>query len=126
MTVQPKITVSVGMSSRHSWPNGKPVALETLPDGRTRHTLEDGRAMTVGVPNYRLDYLSTWVGAEEGETYSVNITIAGLSNVEGFFEVWNFDIGEVRNYSFAKTVCVTHLQTGEVFTGAELEASLRA
>lgn len=126
MTTKPKITMSIGPGSRYSWPNGKPVSSEVLPDGRTRHALEDGRTITVGVPNYRLDYLSTWIGTEEGETYPVNIAIAGLSNVEGFFEVWNFDIGELRNYSFAKTVRVTHIQTGEIFTGAELEASLMA
>jgi hypothetical protein len=85
MTDSPKITISIGLGSRYSWPNGKPVKSEQLPDGRTRHTLGDGRAMTVGAPNYSLDYLSTWVGVEEGKTYSVNIAIAGLSPVEGFF-----------------------------------------
>jgi hypothetical protein len=109
------------------WVSGKPVCSETLADGRSRHTLIDGRIMTVSAaPTYCLEYLSTWVGAEEGETYPVNIAIAGLSSVEDFFEVWNFDIGEVRNYWFEKTVRITHLETGETFTGEELAAALRA
>lgn len=126
MASQLKVTISVGLTQGRAWPNGKPVKSEAMTDGRTRHALEDGRVMTVGSANYCLDYLSTWVSAEEGETYDVRIAIAGLSSVEGFFEAWNFDIGEVRNYAFAKSVRITHLQTGEVFTGTELEASLRS
>lgn len=120
-----KISLSVG-SRYPAWPNGKPVRSDPLPDGRIRHVLEDGRIFTVGEPTYRLDYLSTWIGAAPGETYSVNIAIAGLSYVDGFFEVWNFDIDEVRCYAFRKTVRITHLKTGEVFNGEELEASLVA
>jgi len=81
--------------------------------------------MTVDKPNYRLDYLSTWIGSEAGETYSVDIAISGLSSTPGFYETWNFDIGEVRNYAFGKTVRITHLETGEIFTGEELQKALQ-
>lgn len=118
-----KISLSVG--TRYApWPDGRPVRSDPLPDGRVRHTLEDGRAFTVSEPTYKLDYLSNWVGVEPGTTYSVNIAIAGLSATAGFFEVWNFDIGAVRNYAFRKTLRITDLRTGEIFTGEELEASL--
>lgn len=118
-----KITISVGISGS-KWPNGKPVSTEILPNGEKRHLMEDGRVMTVGQPTYRLEYLSTWVGAEPGETYPVNIAISGLSEVTGFYITWNFDIDELRNYAFHKTVSITHLETGESFTGEELCASL--
>ncbi|MDK3025447.1 hypothetical protein QO239_22880 [Cupriavidus taiwanensis] len=55
----------------------------------------------------------------------MNIAIAGPSAVEGFYEVWNFDIGEARNYSFEKTVRLTHLITGETYTGEEVRAALK-
>jgi hypothetical protein len=116
--------ISIRVTSRYEWPNGKPVASAILSDGKIRHVLEDGRAVTVSEPNYRLEYLSTWVGAEQDETYDVNIAIVGLSPVEGFYQTWNFDIGELRNYSFAKTKRIVHLTTGEVFTGVELWDSL--
>lgn len=83
--------------------------------------MEDGRLITVSKPTYRLEYLSTWVGTEPGETYPVNIAIVGNSLTEGFFEAWNFDIGEMRNYSFKKTVCIIHLETGGAFTGSEVK-----
>ena len=103
------------------WPNGTPINSELLPDGRTAHELEDGRKITVSKPNYRLEYLSTWIGAEADETYPVNIAVLGFSAVEGFYEVWNFDIGQLRSYSFAKTQKLVHLDSGETFTGAELK-----
>lgn len=119
------INLSVNEGGRWpSWPNGKPVSSETLSDGRVRHTLEDGRTLTVGEPTYRLDYESTWVGSQPGDTYSVQIAISGPSSVPGFYEVWNFDIGEVRNYAFRKTVRIVHLKTGETFTGEEVRRSL--
>jgi hypothetical protein len=89
-----------------------------------KHTLEDGRSMTVTKPTYRLFYLSTWIGAEPGETYEVNISLAGLSEIQGFYTTWNFDIGERRDYRFDKTVQIVHLVTGEILTGKALEASL--
>ncbi|MEC4722846.1 hypothetical protein RY831_27170 [Noviherbaspirillum sp. CPCC 100848] len=121
-----EIKVSVGVGSRYSWPNGKPVSSEALPDGRTKHTLENGRIFTVSRPTYVLDYLSTWMGGEPDETYSVQIAIAGLSAMEGFYEVWNFDTGQARNYAFHKTARITHIGTGNVFTGEELEKLLRS
>ena len=126
MTSKLTVKISVGLTHAREWPNGKPVKSEPINNGQMRHTLEDGRVMTVSSPNYCLDYLSTWVGAAPGETYDIRIAIAGVSSVEGFFEVWNFDIGEIRNYAFAKTIRITHLETGEVFTGAELETSLKS
>lgn len=112
--------------SRTQWPNGKPVASEPLPDGRVRYQLESGRLLTVGQPTYRVDYVSTWVGTEPGETYAIRLALIGLSNVDGFYEAWNFDIGEVRNYRFDKTVLVTHLETGETFNTVEFEDAVRA
>ena len=115
---------SIKISSGHEWPNGKPVESVQLDDGKTRHLMEDGRLVTVSKPTYRLEYLSTWVGAEPDETYPVNIAIVGNSRTEGFFEAWNFDIGEMRNYSFKKIVRIVHLQTGEPFTGSEVKEYL--
>ena len=115
---------SIKISSGHDWPNGKPVESVQLDGGKTRHLMEDGRLITVSKPTYRLEYLSTWVDAEPDETYPVNIAIVGNSLTGGFFEAWNFDIGEMRNYSFKKTVCIVHLQTGESFTGSEVEEFL--
>lgn len=108
----------------YKWPNSKPVGSEILSDGRTRFVLEDGRAITVHEPNYRLEYLSSWLGAMPGETYEVNIAILGLSAVNGFYEVWNFDLNEARNYSFAKTKKIVHLGTSEEFTGLEIHEFL--
>lgn len=116
--------ISLRLETPYAWPSGKPVRSETLSNGKHRHLLEDGRAITVSEPNYRLEYLSSWVGAKQNETYDVNIAIIGLSSVEGFFEVWNFDINEARNYSFAKTKRIVHLTTGETFSSAELRGSL--
>lgn len=123
-----KVTISVGLvGGRYSWPNGKPTESEVLPDGRTRHLLEDGRRFTVAVkPTYAMEYLSTWVGAEPGDTYTVHIAIAGMSAVEGFYEAWNYDISQVRNYAFAKTMQVTDLETGDVLSGPEFERALRS
>src|SRR5262249_39791028 len=91
-------------------------------------TLADGRQLTAPIkPVYVMDYLSTWVDAAPNETNPVNIALAGLSSIgEGFYEVWNFDIGEVRNYLFAKTVRVTHIDSGEVYTCEEFERALRS
>lgn len=122
-----EVKFSAGITSRHSWPNGKPTRSEVLEDGRTRHLLEDGRTFTVAKePQYVLHYLSTWVGAEPDDTYAVKISIAGLSEVAGFFEVWNYDIGQVRSYAFAKTVEVVHIQSGESFSGTDFEEALRS
>jgi hypothetical protein len=118
------IKISVGLTTNYTWPNGKPVRSEILSNGKSRHFLEDGRAITLSEPNYRLEYLSSWVGSEPDESYDVNIAIIGLSSIKGFYEAWNFDINEVRNYSFAKTKRIVHLTTGEIFTGAELQESL--
>ena len=120
MALDVKITLSAGLSMRRAWPSGKPVSSEALADGWVKHILEDGRSLTVRSPTYRLDYLSTWVGAEAGETYEVNIGLVGLSAVLGFYEVWNFDIGEARNYSFAKTIRLTSLVTGDTYSREEL------
>jgi hypothetical protein len=110
------------------WPNGKPTRSELLPDGRTVHTLEDGRQLMVPIKAvYVMHYLPTCVDAAPNETYPVNIALAGLSSIDqGFYEVWNFDIGEVRNYLFARTVRVTHIDTGEVYSREEFERALRS
>ena len=109
------------------WPNGKPTYSELLPDGCTRHLLADGREFTVpSKPSYLLDYLANGFVSKSDDTYHANVAFAGLSAVEGFYEVWNFDISEVRQYSFERTVRLTHVETGEVFSPAELEAGLRA
>lgn len=118
------ITVRIGISGDYEWPNGKPISSIELEDGRVKHTLEDGRAFIVSTPNYRLDYQSTWIGSVQGDTYSVNVAIVGLCEVAGFFTCWNFDIGELRCYAFHKTVRLVHLETGEVLSSLELEASL--
>lgn len=105
-----------GIGHRHSWPNGKPVRSEKLPDGQYRHTLDDGRKITVGpLPTYRIDYLSTFVGAAPGETYEINVSLGGLADEAGFYWAWNFDIGdagELRHYRFDKTVKITDLSDG--------------
>ncbi|WP_293403189.1 hypothetical protein [Polaromonas sp.] len=120
------VNISIGLSSGHQWPNGKPIHSEALPDGSTRHTLEDGRKLTVGKPTQQLEYISTWVGAAEGETYSVVIGIIGLSAVPGFYEVWNYDINAMRSYAFRKTVSITQLDTGESYTAEDLEKVLQS
>jgi hypothetical protein len=117
-----KITLS--LTAVKMWPNGKPIRSDILNDGKTRHLLEDGRAIIVSEPNYRLEYRSSWVGAEADETYHVSIAIIGPSSIIGFYEVWNFDSNEVRNYSFAKTKRIVHLTTGQVFIGAVLQELL--
>jgi hypothetical protein len=121
---EPAIKISVGLHNRFSWPNGTPIKSEVLADGRTVHLLEDGRKITVSQPNYRLEYQSTWIGAEPDETYDVNIAFVGLSLVEGFYEAWNFDMGKLRSYSFTKTHRIVHLVSGEIFTGEELRGLL--
>lgn len=117
------IRITGGIRSRWS-DDGVPVKSESLPDGRTRHTMKDGRTVTVSVANYRLDYQSTLVGAEPGDTYEVNVALTGCATVEGFFEAWNFDTNKLRNYRFDKTVSVTRLLDGSTFTGAELQWAL--
>lgn len=114
------ITISIGSS----WPNGDPISSELLPDGRTRYTMEDGRIVTVGAPNYKLEYQSRFVGAGPEDTYEVRIAIGGLSARKGYFEAWNFDSGKMRNYAFERTARITHLESGEVFTGEELKDAL--
>ncbi|WP_375577100.1 hypothetical protein [Paracidovorax oryzae] len=114
-------TFSVSINTQSRWPDGKPEKSEPLPDGRIRHHMPDGRKLTVPAEaGYRIDYLSTWVGSEEGETYPVNVTFAGLSAVAGFVEVWNYDIGQMRSYGFHKIVLITDIKTGETHTGADL------
>ena len=56
----------------------------------------------------------------------MRVGISGLSSVEGFYEVWNYDINELRCYAFRKTVRVSHMETGEEFSGPDFEAALRA
>lgn len=119
------ITITAELTSGRQWPNGKPIHTELLSDGRTKHTLEGGRKLIVSEPTYLMDYQSNWVGAKSGDTYSVKIAISGLSAAAGFFEAWNFDISEVRNYAFSKTVRIKHLTTGDVFTGEELQTALQ-
>ncbi len=116
--------IKVSCTEQSTWPTGKPISSETLENGKVKHTLEDGRSMTVSKPTYRLYYLSTWHGAQPGETYEVNIALAGLSSIKGFYTTWNFDIGERRDYRFDKTVQIVHLRTGVMLTGAELEVDL--
>lgn len=118
------VNITVGLQNGSRWPDGKPVSSEALPDGRVRHLMADGRKMTVSKASYRLEYLSTWVGAKEDETYDVNIALAGLSHVPGYFEAWNFDINELRNYAFDKTVCIVDLTDGYRLTGEKLRADL--
>lgn len=83
--------------------------------------MSDGRIVTVpALPRYRIDYLSTWVDSEPDETYEINVTFSGLSSTRGYIEVWNFDIGQLRNYAFNKIMRVTDLNTDEWCTGQEL------
>lgn len=119
------VTISINVGVRQRWPNGRPISSEKLSDGRVRHELEDGRVVTVSEATYRVEYLSTWVGAELGDTYSINLALIGLSSIEGYYETWNFDIGEFRSYKFAKTVRVTHLRTEQTFNTEEFEAGVR-
>lgn len=121
---EPVIKIYAGIE-RSKWPNGTPIRSDRLPDGRTVHLLKDGRKITVSQPNFRLEYQSTWVGAESDETYDVSIAFVGLSLTEGFYEVWNFDTDKLRSYSFKKTHRVVHLISGEIFTGEELISVLR-
>ena len=115
------IKISATIGSRHSWPNGKPVASVPLPDGRVQHTLEDGRQIKVSKATHVLDYESTFVGAEPGETYSINVALSGNTLHGSFYEVWNFDINELRHYAFSKTVRLRNIVTGDEFSGQELE-----
>jgi hypothetical protein len=120
--VKIKITVSEGAERR--FPDGKPIISEKLPSGAMRHTMSDGRVLTVHTPTYTLHYLSNWVGVPPGTTYQVPVAISGLSTVDGYFEAWNFDLNELRNYSFSKTVKIVHMKTGEEITGMELKKDL--
>lgn len=105
------------------WPDGKPQATEALPDGRARHTMADGRVLTIpGAATHRLEYLSTWVGA--GATYAVSITLIGASHVDGFYEAWNYDIGEVRHYRFDKTVRLVDVRTGTEHSSDEIREAI--
>lgn len=109
-------------SSSSYWPNGDPVNSITLPDGRTRYELEDGTALIVPpTPTYRIEYLSTFAGVAEGETYDVPVTLTGRCHRPGSFEVWNYDLQKARNYMFSKLVRATDLVTGEEFSGPEFE-----
>jgi len=118
------IKISATVGSRHSWPNGKPVASVSLPDGRVQHTLEDGRLITVSKATHVLDYESTFVGAKPGATYSINVALSGNTLDGCFYEVWNFDINELRHYAFSKTVRLRSIATGDEFSGQELEQLL--
>lgn len=117
-----KITVSEGAERR--FPEGKPIRSEELPGGAVRHTMSDGRVLTVHTPTYTLHYLSSWVGVSPGSTYQVPVAISGLSTVDGYYEAWNFELNELRSYSFDKTAKIVHLKTGEEITGAELKRDL--
>jgi hypothetical protein len=79
------IKITVGLGS--GWPNGTPLKSESLPNGCTRHVMEDGRVITVGAPNYKLEYQSWFVGAGPKDTYEVNIALGGLSARKGFSRV---------------------------------------
>ena len=62
--------------------------------------------------------------AEKPSSYVVKVSLAGASARGGCFDTWNFDYGEMRTYSYAKTLRLTDLETGAAFTGAELQAAI--
>lgn len=114
--------VTMTVTLEPSWPDTTTVNSTHLPDGRIRHELADGRAIVVSEPNYELEYrLISMFGSD---TFKVRIALAGLAERPTCFEAWNFDVNALRTYAFAKTIRIVHLQTGEAFTGAELQASL--
>lgn len=67
-----------------------------------------------------LEYVSTWVGASPGATYTAQVTVVGPSRRDGFFEAWNHEIGALRNYRFDKTVRITILKSGAVLSGDDM------
>jgi len=74
-------------------------------------------------PEYLLAYLSAFIEAEPGDTYDVRVSLIGRSSQPGFVECWNYDIGEVRNYAYAKIVRLTDLDSGEVYDSREIRAA---
>ena len=121
----PLVSINIPDDERPAWPNGSPVKTHTLPDGRTRNHMQDGRILTVpAFPSHVIEYLSTWIDSEPGETYSINASFSGLSMETGFVEVWNYDIGEVRNYAFHKISSVTCIEDGKIHSGYELSKEL--
>lgn len=95
------------------------VASDALGDGRVRHHLSDGRTVVVGPPTYDLEYRSMTSGS-----FRTQVSLAGLSAHPGCFDTWNYDQNGPRTYAFAKTIALTHLQTGERWTADELQAAL--
>lgn len=92
---------------------------ETLPDGRIRHQLADRRTLTIPpAPTHRMEYLSTWVDSEPGETYDINIAPIGPCSATGYCEVWNYDSGKVRSYAYDKIVRLVSLVDGQVYERA--------
>ena len=114
------ITMKVALGP--AWPDTSTVRSTQISHGRIRHELADGRAIVVSEPNYELEYRV--ISMFESDTFKARIALAGLAERPGCFEAWNFDVNALRAYAFAKTVQIVHLQTGESFTGAELQASL--
>jgi hypothetical protein len=109
------IFLSVGVVGS-TWPNV--VKTEVLPEGRTRHTLDDGVVLTVEAdPTYILEYESRFVGAEPGETFEVRVSLTGRSNAEGTFEAWNFDRSTLRNSPLRKLHELRIFRTGHPSPG---------
>lgn len=69
-------------------------------------------------PKYRMEYLSSWMGAEPGDTYAIAVNLVGLSQVVGYCEAWNFDQNNLRSYAFHKIVRLVDLHDGHTFEDA--------
>lgn len=111
------VTITVGMGSGSRWPSGKPLKSELRPDGRTAHTMEDGRTITVpDKPLYRLEYEARLAG----DSFNVDVTLIGLSSEDGYVETWNHKMGQLRSYAFHKILNITNLEDGRTHTARQL------
>jgi hypothetical protein len=118
------LKMKIELKATKRWGNSKPLASTKQPDGRTTHVLADGRKLTVGRPTHILYYQSSWVGSEACDTYEVPIALSGAHDSEGFYEAWNFDLQEVRNYAFKKTKKLVQIDNGTEISGDELMRAL--
>lgn len=100
-----------------SWPDGRPMKSEALADGRTAHSMADGRTLSVPAEAlYRFEY----EGRTDGDSYFIDVSIIGLSGEPGYVETWNHGMSKVRSYAFHKILGITNLKSGEVHTGEQL------